>query len=213
MPQVYPDTLLPKKEYKFIDCDITEEFLIRYVDRSNVNDSILDESGKLAVSRICSPKDHINDLSTCLLGWYKTEHTKIEFTQSGKALFNPYCSPDEEGPTPTYPDHFDLNQARTYWGIKIASLSNITPSIKLEDVSYKVSCFAKHTPTRGNFWHFSILWNVEGKTLEEFANNDPRLIKKIATKIGANARAAFANYATVEVFDHPGLNEPCFCKN
>jgi len=213
MPQVYPDTLLPKKEYKIIDCDINEHYLIRYVDRANVTETILDGSGKLAVNRICSPREHIHDLSTCLLGIYKLEHTKIEFTNEGKVLFNAYCPPDEEGLTPIHPDHFELNQARTYWGIKIGFLAKISASIKLEENSYNAKCYVKHTPTKGNFWHYSILWDVEGQTLEEFAKNDPKAIKKIAAKIGANARAAFVNFASIEIVDHPGLDDPCFCNN
>ena len=213
MPQVYPDILLPKSNYKIISCDLDEEYLLRYFDRKHIDEAIVDDSGKVTTDRVCSPKEHIYDLSTCLLGHYKIEFTKIEFTVAGKALFNDYCPADLEGDTPVHPEHYTINDLRSYWGVKIGLLTGIPVKINLSGKDVHARSYVKHTPTKANFWHYSLLWMIEGKSVAEYANFDQKVINKIATKIGTTARHTIINFAKVNLADRPGLELECFTKN
>lgn len=210
MPQVYPPILLPQSNYKLIDESLSEEYLIRYVYKSTFEESLVSDDGMIGADKICSPKERIQDLSVSLLGHYLVEYTKIELSQLGKKIYAPYCNPDfviDE--VPVHPEHFVLDDSKSYWGIKIGDINDMSFNIKLGEEDALAVCYIAHTPTVGNFWHFSIRWNVDGKPIEDLGDKEK---KKISTKIGANARALLRTFIEINIIDNDGIPSEYYVK-
>lgn len=206
MPQQYPNTLLPKKDYKFIDCDVSENYLVRYVDRISEDESIVDELGKVLVEHIGTPRERIQDLSVSLLGIYKKAHTELKFNKSG-AEYSNYCEPDEEVQSPIHLEHFDSDKLRSFWVIQIKNIVGKKVTVNLDNVDKQAVSYVQHTPTKGNFWHYSVRWSIDGKNIFDM---DKKVELKIAKKIGAIARAIFIQFAEIDVEDNDGLTENCY---
>jgi hypothetical protein len=120
----YPREILPNPNYKFIDCNLSQYFLIRFIN-TNVIDDILDPiTQNIKVECICSPKERIEDLSMSLLGVYNEHHIAIDFTPLGKEKFMYYCQPDEFVETPSFETDFLLDNNRHFWCVLIEKVNN-----------------------------------------------------------------------------------------
>lgn len=92
----YPLEILPNENYKLIDCDLSDHYLLRITDTSDLNEIIDTETGYVSIKYICSPGEHIVDFSTNLLGIYNAEHIYLDFTAEGKDRYMHYCDPSEK---------------------------------------------------------------------------------------------------------------------
>src|SRR5690242_1833624 len=120
----YPQEILPNPNYKFIDCNLSQHFLIRFMNTSNVDDILDPVSKNIKVEHICSPKERIEDLSMSLLGIYNEQHITLDFTQEGKAKFMHYCEPDASVEMPLFGTDFSINNNRHFWCILIEKIDN-----------------------------------------------------------------------------------------
>lgn len=80
----YPIEILPNPQYKMIDCDLSNYYLLRTTETNKHEELWDDEMNMLREDCICNPKERISDLSTSLFGIYNTEHIVIELTDKGK---------------------------------------------------------------------------------------------------------------------------------
>ncbi|MEQ8426043.1 MAG: hypothetical protein RIA63_15090, partial [Cyclobacteriaceae bacterium] len=145
---------------------------------------------------ICQPRDQVADLSTSLLGVFEIEHLKIELTEEGKRKYNEYCPPDFDAKVPIYKGDYVWNFDRHFWSISIGDIDNVDVSYQRGDMPFKAKCLVIHTPMKWNFWHFSIRWRVD----DEFWHNlDSKAQRKLAKRLGHEARSHIAKFAKAEV--------------
>ena len=212
----YPSILLPKKNYKFIDCDVSDRFLIRLINREK-NEPIKDALNNIFIKFICSPEALIQDLSTSLLGNYTIDHTRISLTKEGASLFGVYCNPNFEGQPLNNPEQFAENPDRLYWviGIKIINelkaveITRQNNKTKVLEV-FNCSPYVEHTPTKCNFWHYSVRWKANGFNLTDI---DYKERQTLAQKIGHKVRVNLSRL--VKDYLPPGITElpvECYTK-
>src|SRR5690606_34460022 len=111
----YPKEILPNPNYKIIDCDLSNHFVIRFTNTSDKEKLWDSEANAVIIQHICSPDERIDDLSMSLLGIYTPAHIFIELTEEGKAKFNAECAPDADVPVPVFTKEFIRNNNRHYW--------------------------------------------------------------------------------------------------
>jgi hypothetical protein len=206
----YPAIILPNEAFKSIDCDLSDYFLIRFIEADNI-DQIWDyETNTIKVQSICSPPERIDDLSLSLLGIYKEEHIILQFTREGIEKYMHYCDPDEMVAMPVYETDYILKENRRYWCAPINRLNEREFEYTREEESFIAKCFVLHTPMRWNFWHFSLRWSTNLGTLDSL---EEKLRKKVAKRIGHSARSVIAQFATITIPPHPILPKECYYKN
>jgi hypothetical protein len=206
----YPIEILPAPDRKWIDCPLNDHFLIRHV-QVKEGDVITDsDTENIKVGYICTPKEHINDLSTSLLGIYKPEHINLNFTADGKIKYMHYCEPDEPVDPPVFKADFDNNANRSFWCAPIARLHQQAFDYSRDNKTFIAICVVMHTPARWNFWHFSLRWRIEPGMLEDMEKKER---EKIAQKIGHSARTLISHFARAAEPEHPTLPQSCYCKN
>ena len=208
----YPQEILPNQNYKLIDCDLSDHYILRFTDTSNIDEIWDSETNTVNPKKICSPPEHIDDLSTSLLGIYQTAHIFLEFTDEGKDKYMAYCKPDEVVEVPEYQNHYLLNNNRHYWCAPLIQLYNRQFKYERDNLPLTATCIVIHTPMRWNFWHFSLRWELHtNEKLEDIENDKTR--KKIAKKIGQFVRVAIAHFAIIYQPEHDILPPNCYCKN
>jgi hypothetical protein len=205
----YPLEILPNPNYKVIDNDLEGHYLIRYTNTNDKGEIWNEEINAVNFRQICSPEDHIEDLSTSLLGIYQPHHVFIEFTKDGKAHYMYYCAPDEQVEPPTFEKDYISNPNRHFWCVPIAKLNNRTFTYNRENNEFNATCLVKHTPMKWNYWHFSLRWKTDAGFLE---NLEERERKKVAKKIGQSARVSIAHFAIITKPQHPHLSSEYYCK-
>jgi len=156
----YPVEILPNNNYKIIDCDISEHFLIRYAPDANIWNEDLE---MIFDKSICDPSSHMHDLSTSLLGVFIVDNIFLELTPNGRAIYNHYCLADSMVEIPLFNEHFVFNQNRGYWFLKISDVFDLKAIYKVSEDNFTATCKVCHTPMKWNFWHFSIRWYLESK--------------------------------------------------
>lgn len=208
----FPHELLPNKNNKFISCDLSKHFLIRYTETSVVSEIWDEDLQQINQAFVCSPRSHITDLSTSLLGIFKQNHITIELTSSGKGAYSKYCAPDLFIDPPVYKQHFLINDARGFWVIMIEKIDGqIAEYINPEThVRISVVCKVIHTPMMWNFWHFSIRWQLDtGEMLHELEDKQR---KKLERKLAGESRALIAKYAVIKMPNYSILDSECYLK-
>jgi len=206
----YPIEILPNPERKFVECDLSAYFLIRLTHTDDPNALIDPETGEIVLQHICSPKEHIDDLSFSLLGIYNVQHIRLGFTQVGKDKFVQPCLPNEPVEIPEYEIEFTNDEIRGYWHISIPQLHNIPFSYTRGSDSFTATCLVRHTPMRWNFWHFSLHWDTDLGPLDTLEEKKRR---KVAQRIGHSARVILARHARLGMPEYPVLPENCYSNN
>lgn len=217
MPQLYPHILLPKTNYHTISInDILDQFMVRYVDRENSLDSITDVDGKVKAEFIYSPQERIEDLSISLLGHYELEFVKFRFTNESKDYYSELW---EQGSVnePTDPKDFYIDNNRAFWHIPVKVLNGRKVNVTVGDGKKLKTLPAKssinHKPTKGNFWHYTLNWNVDGFDLDDEHTYSANERKKMAKKISATERALIIDAALTNTIKPIGIAEVTYSKN
>lgn len=206
----YPLVLLPKPGYKKITCSLGNYYLVRHTDTNNIQELINAETGLLKVEAICTPREHIDDLSTSLLGVYNFEHLPIELSYQGKCDYAHYCNPDDVVATPIFETHFTLNDNRGCWTVLIRDIENAVADFTMgaNRDKFKAECRVLHTPMKWNYWHFSVRWYLLEREVYLYELQDEKEKGKIKKKLGNEARALIAQYAKVEQPSYTELPTP-----
>jgi hypothetical protein len=69
----FPIEILPRPNYKYIDCDLSNPALARFINIINIDEIIDPATGYVKQAYICSPREHCSDLSTNLLGIFQVQ--------------------------------------------------------------------------------------------------------------------------------------------
>lgn len=211
----YPIEILPNKSRKLISCDVQSHFLIRSTPTSMVSDLIDETTGDIKQNTICSPTEHITDLSTSLFGVFNVEHNKIELIRESKKKFGAYCSPDSDAVIPIFEIDFIINENRGFWSILIKQIHNESVTYTIGDRpndKYTAICKVIHTPALWNFWHFSIKWYLNDHNCFLNEIQDEKLRKKIAKRLSGEARAMVAKFAKIVEPNFQELITECYTK-
>ncbi len=208
----YPSEILPNPNYKHINSDLFNHYLIRFTTTNNRED-IYDETLKqVKQEHICTPRDRMNDLSTSLLGVYDTKHIHIELTELGNEKFGSYCEPDEDVIPPEYQTEFINNPNRGFWVILIKKINGIRADYTNPNISKQCNaiCKIQHTPAKWNYWHFSIRWDLgDGIYWHQLPEKEK---KKMAKRLGGETRSIIAKYAEIEEPNYSQLEKFEYCK-
>jgi hypothetical protein len=198
----YPQLLLPDVGYKYIQCNLEDYFLLRVIRRADKSDLLDPVTKNVLVKHICSPRERINDLSVNLLSIYTEEHVPILFTKEGAKIFGQNCKPNAFLRIPEFQNDFEIEETNHFWCISIAKINNQLFEYTTDEGEFVTTCLVEHTPTYGNFWHFSIRWQINHNKLNEIEEDK---MKKLAKKIAHNVRVIFSEYAIISIPDYEKL--------
>ena len=173
----YPDHLIPKPDYRIIKD--TTAIGVHCLQRSTKDNAILNpDTGKIKVEYIAFQRDHLRDLSTNLIGVFKTEDRFWKIVGDRKAHYTELW---HEGEKVTHLTKEDWSYNEQFGAIyfPIDELLNMTvPYTRGNDPEQKtVQCKVLHTPVRSNFWHCSIRWfNEDGDMIDQKGKWSKRML-------------------------------------
>ena len=208
----YPSEILPNSTYKLITCDLSNHYLIRFTNSNKREDIFNEELNQVKQTEICSPSEGMNDLSTSLLGVFETSFIQIDLTDLGKEKYNDYCEPDIEVELPIFNTDFTVKESRGFWVVLIGDINETTADYTKGDIDtkFKATCIIQHTPMKWNYWHFSIRWKTEEQGFWHQLGDNQK--KKLAKRLGHEARANIAKFAKIEEPNYSQLALEHFCK-
>lgn len=205
----YPLEILPNENYKLIDCDLSDHYLLRITDTSDLSKIIDIETGYVSIKYICSPSERIVDFSTNLLGIYNAEHIYLDFTVEGKNRYMHYCAPSEKVDPPQLERDYRKNDDRYFWCVAINRLNRVIFKYPYGQGTLEATCIVKHTPMFWNFWHFSLRWETNLGLLTKIGTNAEG---KTAQKIGHSVRSALSLFTKVGAPEkYSVLAKDCYC--
>jgi hypothetical protein len=207
----YPVEILPTLNHKWIECSISDHFLIRYFEWEEGEEMYIPGTQNINVHYICSPEQRIDDLSMSLLDIYNERHISLTLTEHGKEVYNHYCGPDEDVPVPVLDRDFTNHAVRGFWCAPVNRLADIPFAYTIGEDPFTATCRVVHTPMRWNYWHHSLRWITDIGPIE--AIEDEKKRKKIARRIGHSARVAISHFAVHGVPEVTMLPKTCYCKN
>ncbi|MBK6545764.1 MAG: hypothetical protein IPG12_10905 [Saprospiraceae bacterium] len=199
----YPKILLPNKNKCYFCCSIDDHSLIRYSPPGvDLKDSV---SGHLTDRAIGKPSStHMPDLSTSLFSIYDTEHTKIEILKMG---LTSYCEPNHESELPIYKQDFLIDMNRGYWFVRINEITGKRIECTHNKQTIEAICKIEHTPTKCNFWHFSVRWYITNfsKNWHELDTRGNNWWEKLAH----SARIFFKGFGTTDEPEKIAISKSC----
>ena len=211
---IFPLYLLPKVEYKSIECDLSEYFLIRHFEISNPELPLFDANGLIEDKYLFSPSDRLGDLSTSLLSIFTYDDIPVALTKWGVKEFGMYCNNDFSTIIPRYLDHFCFTDDRDFWCINIGKINN-EPLVYLHtngEIENVFHCKIVHTPAKWNFWHFSIRWLFDdGKYFFEL-HKEGKVSKGNIKRISNSVRVLLKKYSKNEKVNFQLLPEVNYLK-
>lgn len=154
----YPDRLIPHTSFKLIQADLSGYLLCRVVSAK----SLLEKVNDLFLKEVlCENDKELFDYSTNLLGCFLPNDNQIILIGDDKKYFYAYWDFIEDVSRPVYQRDFEIDSNRTFFLLPIGdihrkiSIPCPSPPKKSDDV---LIAHVIHSPTRSNFWHFSIRW-------------------------------------------------------
>lgn len=171
----YPEHLLPQPNYRLIEWndDLRSCFLLRSAPTKNVVDP---ETGKVRAKHVNDgSREQLKDYSTNLLGVFTPEDAalRIEKTER-KAYLTGHWKPGETVEPPIAED-FSLQPEYGYFYYQIGEIQGYPQPFSIANLpGYVGQCYVLHTPTRSNFWHFSVRWKTQDQDVEDALNESER---------------------------------------
>ncbi|MCF8244778.1 MAG: hypothetical protein K9J37_09880 [Saprospiraceae bacterium] len=154
----YPDRLIPRINFKRIETDLSAYVLCRVVNSPRLLEKV---NGIYPEETLCENDKDLFDYSTNLLGHFLPEDNQIELIGENKKYFYSYWDFEEEVGLPVYQQDFEIATERSFFTLPIVEIHQKL-SVPLLDhpkrYSETITSNVVHTPTRSNFWHFSICW-------------------------------------------------------
>lgn len=183
----YPKEILPLLSYKYIDADLNDYFICRI---ARIETFINRKTGALIDSAWYEKESELLDFSTNLIGNFKLEHNYLTLCGDEKKYFYTYWDFVELVRTPEFEQDFISDSNKLFFFFRIGDLLNSAqiPYLKPKNISGKATLHIEHTPTRSNFWHFSIRCSDdEGKIINSNdANWKYIIINSLKALLSAN---------------------------
>jgi len=211
----YPIEILPQINRKLFSCSTHSFLLIRSTPSSKIEELIDESTQEVLQKTICTPREHISDLSTSLFGVFDTYHNKIELIGERKKTFSSYCKPDANIEAPIFNLDFSINENKGFWTVQISNIENKEIKYVIDNHTEKVNtakCKVIHSPTCWNYWHFSIRWYLSDHNCYLNELEDSSLKKKITKRISTDARAILARFANIKQPDSIKIPDTCYQK-
>jgi len=170
----YPKRLLPDKYFKRISWhnDLNNQYLIRRTD----NTDFIDIDGRIKSTSLASRTDHLRDFSTNMLGVFQVDDIYIEIIGPRKDYFTSNWEERESVLIPIINQDFHVNRLKGYYFFNIGDLNDVELSVYDDVTAVQPHCFVLHTPTKCNFWHFSLRWFFKGEDILTWTPSERRRI-------------------------------------
>jgi len=195
----YPSHLLPHTDYKRIvwSDDLLFLYLIRHTSGGNL---CFPDTRQINPDKIEFQSDHLRDLSTNLFGIFKIEDIYISVTNSS---FFEYWEEGTPVSSPQYDLDFCKENNRGFFLFCIKDIVNSRIETRLNDNELVLNYRVVHTPTKCNFWHFSIRVILNDVNVDSLniSSNQKR-------KIWRTAKIMLTQLITLDV---PASDELCKC--
>ncbi|MGE0569419.1 MAG: hypothetical protein AB7O73_15880, partial [Bacteroidia bacterium] len=95
-----------------------------------------------------------------------------------------------------YGSDFQINENRGYWFILISDINGKGIECIHNNQTIKAICCIEHTPTKCNFWHFSIRWKIVN--FDQFWHNMQINGNNWWRKLAHSARSFLKGFAITE---------------
>lgn len=201
----YPIRLLPKTNYKSITTGLEEKCLIRHFVINN-EQGVVDDLGLLKDYIIASGGEkQLPDLSTSLFGVFTDNDIVFNIVNP---LLAEYCEPNHNSTTPTFEEDYVIAENRSYWSILVNEIDNKV--VEYDGVEFKATCYTCHTPTKSNFWHFSIMWFINSEN-KYWNVNDASISTSTKRKLKKETRDFLKLYAKEGIVSHNIITEEHYC--
>lgn len=154
----YPAVLLPIKGYKKIETNLEDCYISRTVPSK---DFIHPNTKCIRFEFLFSDSDlEAFDYSTNLLGHFTVDHCYIQLIGKRKKYFRNYWNFVEEVELPIFNQDFIHDSDKGVIYLLVGSIHNSIkcPYSKDKNIEAFATSVIVHTPSRSNFWHFSIKW-------------------------------------------------------
>lgn len=152
-------------------------FLIHHTESKELRDPV---TQKLHINHVVRQTNHLKDYSNNLLGVFSIDDIYWELNKENpdSNTFTDPWAPPQPVNSPKVPDDYHRNENRGYFFLRIGdfhkqmlpypSHSGLTPECRL-----------LHTPTKANYWHFSLRWFFDGKDLDRWTGSIEKLMKTV----------------------------------
>lgn len=164
----YPDRLIPRLRFKRIQTDLSAYFLCRAVSDKAL---LTPNSGIYSDEMLCSENKELFDYSTNLLGVFLPEDSRIVLIGEDKKQFYSYWDFVEEVNVPVFGKDFEVAENRVCFFLPIASLHQkicLPLPNPPKNQGDTITANVIHTPTRSNYWHFSVCWKDQKGEFEKY---------------------------------------------
>lgn len=171
----YPTHLLPQPEYCLIEWH--DKLRQCYLIRSAPNADVIDpDTAKVRAKYVNDgSREHLKDYSTNLFGVFTIADAAIRVEKTERknyltGLWTPgeVVEPPMETDFSVFPDH-------GFFFYSIGEIQDFPQPFTLSNrPNYVSQCYIAHTPTRSNFWHFSIRWKIGEQDIEEALSENER---------------------------------------
>ncbi|MCB0645213.1 MAG: hypothetical protein KDC49_01030 [Saprospiraceae bacterium] len=194
---IYPDELLPKKQYKYIDTDLKNHHLIRTVSTIDC----LDENGFVGIEYIASPRHNLSNLSVHILSVFDYKHLPIVICGDRKAFLISDCDDFSEDANLVFGEDFILQETNWFWILRVGDLQD-NYQCEIKGIVYQFAPTVIHCPTRCNFWHYEIRWTILNSS---FSQQTATQQKKINDAMYAEARKTLQVLASSKIVAYERL--------
>lgn len=191
---IYPDELLPKKQYKYINTDLKNHHLIRTVSTINC----LDENGFVDIEHIAKPRERLANLSVNILSLFDYIHLPIVICGDRKSFLTSYCDDFSEDTNLVFGEDFILQESNWFWILRVGDLQ-AGYQCEIKGTIYHFAPKVIHCPTRCNFWHFEIRWSILNFSFSEQSATQQ---KKILDAMYSEARKTIQVLASSRKVDY-----------
>ena len=188
---MYPIEILPGLTKKII----TEKsgILTRFTDIYPISDEFGIKLQAITANRV---RD-MPDLSCSLLGIYKEEFNSFKIINP--ALID-YCEPNENVNVPIENEDFIKVENRKSYFFDVEKIHKVEVNYKKDNIDLKAICKVNHTPTKCNYWHFSLNWFLSAEN--EYWHKLSDEIKKSnwsKERLSKETRSIVRQYARINV--------------
>jgi hypothetical protein len=190
MTPAYPERLLPKANYQYIE-DFTllnSHFLQRWMPADW--EIVYDEGDPIITGEnIPIVSGHIADFSTNLLGVFLPDDRAFQLTPVGIEKYGSLYIIVEDVPVPAPDIDYTHQPNLKQFFLRIGEITGKAAIYnKGEAAELKAICTPKHTPVKGNFWHVSLRWiNAEGDALNQKGSWRRRMLTAARTIVAEHA--------------------------
>lgn len=201
----YPIKLLPKTSYKSIETGLEDKCLIRHFVLDE-NQGAIDDLGFLKDYIIASGGEkQLPDLSTSLYGIFTEDDINFNVVN---AQLTEYCEPNHNSTSPIYLQDFNITENRKFWSILTQNIDN--KEVEYDGVNFKATCYIAHTPTKSNFWHFSIMWFINSEN-KYWNASDGSISSSTKRKLKKETRDFLKKFAKEEILSSSVIEEEHYC--